>query len=116
MTMLTGRAGNFVRIPESQYKADIAAAEERGRASVSETVEPASVTATASSAATEPADPTQEEKAALAQVKALQAAEAARTTADPNAIASKITAHIAEQKKAGRRIGYAQAAKEIQAK
>lgn len=115
MTMLTGRPGNFVRIPESQYKADIAAAEERGRASASQTAQPTSVVAVVSPVAAQPAEPTQEEKDALAQVKALQAAEAANAADDPKALAAKLTAYIADQKKSGRNISYAKATQELQA-
>ncbi|MDW5266921.1 MULTISPECIES: hypothetical protein [Acidobacteriaceae] len=110
--MLTGRPGNFVRIPESQYTADIAAAEERGRASASQTAQSSTVAAAAPTAA-EAAEPTREQKDAVEQVKVLQAAEAARNADDPKALAERITAHIAEQKNGGRRIGYALAAKEV---
>jgi hypothetical protein len=111
--MLTGRPNNYVRIPESQYQADIAAAEERGRASVSRTQEPTQI-ASAATAQRGTSEPTQEQKAAMEEVKLLQAAYASE--ADAVTEAARLQAYVNEQKKQGRKVSLAQASAEINKK
>lgn len=117
MTMLTGRPNNFVRIPESQYQADIAAAEERGRASVAiptVAATPATPTATAATSPTpQPSLPTEEQEAAMAEVKRLNAARAAEVANDPEVIAAKLRAYVAGEAGKGRKISLSQASAEI---
>src|SRR5260370_11466942 len=106
-------------IVQSQYNKDIAAAEERGRASAA-----ATPTGSATAAAATPADPatpvtpaaaatpsaasvpTPEQEAAMAEVKAIQAA--ASRADDPKILAADIEAQVAKAKSEGRTIEFPQ--------
>lgn len=139
--MLTGHKGNFVRIPESQYAADIASAEARGRAA---SVGSASTTSQASPTMSEterlagidalaigldlPQLVTQMKQdgipvsiAACEIVKALasrKAGTAGRSTGaksgDTAQYAAKLEDRVAKAKAEGRPLGLAQAAAELQ--
>jgi hypothetical protein len=112
MTTLTGRPGNFIRISESQYQADIDAAEKRGRASAAQAATN-SATPVAATPPTVAPKTTPEQEAAMAELKVLQekakADAQAKNAHDPKAL----TAYVAEQKAKGRTIGFAQAAQEL---
>jgi hypothetical protein len=118
VTVLTGRKGNFVRIQEEQYQADIAAAEERGRASAE---------ASFRTAAVDKLQAMEKEKAGAEVIEKLRAMEkqdkekqdkaagaaGSGTEQDAHALSEKIKTHIAGEAAKGRRIGYAIAAAEL---
>ena len=120
----------FLRLTRTQYDSLITSAEERGRASATQSVAPVVTPpppATPERAATTASEPTltEEQKTAMNQVKAMQAAQsleqvkvlqaraALHNEKDPKVIAAKIDEHVHAEAAKGRKITLAQAVHEI---
>jgi len=123
MTMLTGRPNNFVRIPESQYQSDIAAAEERGRAAAAQSSPAVVSQSQPNPTQPKPTAPTPEQEKAMTELKVLQnaainrnAQAAAESEADPKAIGGQLVEYQAAEKAKGRKISLSQAAHELNKK
>lgn len=107
--------GTRMKMSEDEFKAEIAAAEERGRASAAAAQPAVPVTAETKVAVPSAPIPTKEQEAAMVEIQALKAKMAADAAVanDPKLMSAKITAHIAAEAAKGRRIGFALAASEI---
>jgi hypothetical protein len=114
------RLGQYTRISVSDYDADIAAAEERGRASAAQATQSTQAPSPAQVEPMRSSAPTKEQEGAMAAVKALQQEAAAREKAaaendDPKALAANLSKYVDEQRQKGRRISLALATKELRA-